>query len=116
MIIELQRIYESAGEADNYRVLVDRLWPRGIFKDKAKLDAWEKDWAPSNELRKRFHSSEIDWGNFKKSYQKELEANRNNIKEKLESYDLRKKIILLYASKDPEQNHARLLKEFLQEL
>ena len=72
-----KRIYEASDESDGYRVLVDRLWPRGISKEKAKIDLWAKNIAPSNELRKQFHQ-DGNWEKFKQKYASEIEKNQEN--------------------------------------
>ncbi|HWT34524.1 MAG TPA: DUF488 family protein [Microbacterium sp.] len=75
MSIRLARIYDAPTAADGYRVLVDRLWPRGVSKERAELDEWAKDAAPSTELRKAFHGGELDWDDFAKAYRAELTDN-----------------------------------------
>ena len=116
MNIELARIYENKKSSTAIMILVDRLWPRGIAKESANLDFWFKDWAPSKELRKEFHQNHIDWEEFRQRYQGELSDNKKNILDDLEAIDKRKKILLLYGSKDKDRNHAVLLKDFLKNL
>lgn len=116
MNIEIARIYEHKKASDNVRILVDRLWPRGISKEDAHLDYWHKEWAPSDDLRKKFHEDKISWKEFCKNYNEELNDNRKPILDDLEEIDKRKKLILLYGSKDKTHNHAILLKEFLEKL
>ena len=72
--IKLKRIYEAPAASDGTRILVDRLWPRGIAKEKAKIDLWLKDIAPSDALRKRFHGHPEDWDEFRKAYAAELKG------------------------------------------
>jgi len=72
MSVRIKRVYDSPSSEDGYRVLVDRLWPRGISKDDAKLDDWLKSNAPSDELRKSFHSDRSRWGEFRRQYLSEL--------------------------------------------
>jgi len=112
-MIKLKRIYETPGKTDGYRILVDRLWPRGISKEKAKLDLWLKDIAPSTELRKWFNHDPKKWTEFQKKYQAEIRTNQ-------EIFDILKKIInkngtstLLYAAKDEKHNEAIILKDLL---
>ena len=115
MNVEVKRVYESAEASDGFRVLVDRLWPRGLSKEVAKVDLWVKELAPSTGLRRWFHSDAGSWGEFKKRYRKELSANREaavDLRKRLG----RKKTTFLFAVKDPEHNHAVLLKAFLEEL
>lgn len=76
MDIDIKRVYEKAGVTDGCRVLVDRLWPRGLSKDKARIDYWAKEIAPSTELRKKFAHDTDRWEDFKKNYHQEL---RNNV-------------------------------------
>jgi Uncharacterized conserved protein len=105
-MIKTKRVYEPKEETDGLRILVDRLWPRGIKKD--KIDLWLKDIAPSNEIRKFYHESK-DFEAFKKKYIEELKE-----KDTKELLELAKQntITLLYASKEP-QNNAVVLKEYL---
>lgn len=116
MNVVLKRAYLKASAADGARVLVDRLWPRGIKKDDARLDAWLKDLAPSNELRKWFHARPSMWQAFRKRYMEELrEPEATSPLEQL--YDLvasRKKVTLVFASKNAEYNNAVVLKELLE--
>ncbi len=112
MPIQIKRAYDPPAEADGYRVLVDRLWPRGLSKDKLRLDAWAKDLAPSHELRKWIHSDMSRWVEFKRRYAKELAAQPEAVAE------LRQKsrggpVTLIFATRDPEHNHAVVLKEYL---
>ena len=116
MNVVLKRAYLKASAADGARVLVDRLWPRGIKKDDARLDAWLKDLAPSNELRKWFHARPAMWQAFRKRYLEELrEPEASSSLSQL--YDLvasRKKVTLVFASKNAEYNNAVVLKELLE--
>jgi uncharacterized protein YeaO (DUF488 family) len=116
MHIETVRIYENTEASDKLRILVDKLWPRGISKDEAHLDHWYKQWAPNDELRKQFHQDKISWEEFQKQYKKELKDNKDHILNDLESLDNRKSILLLYGSKNKSENHAILLKDFLENL
>ncbi len=116
MLIKIKRIYEENEKSKNYRFLIDRLWPRGISKENANLDNWLKDWAPSNELRKWFDHEAEKWNDFKKKYHKELDEKEEEIKNYLENLDKRKSILLLYASKNKEYNHAKILKEYIENL
>tara|TARA_R110002012_G_scaffold13097_2_gene56948 strand:+ start:55 stop:405 length:351 start_codon:yes stop_codon:yes gene_type:complete len=116
MNIEIARIYENKEASDNIRILVDRLWPRGISKEDAHLDYWYKQWAPDDDLRKKFHENKISWDEFSKNYKSELKENKSQILSDLDEVDKRKTMVLLYGSKDKSQNHAILLKEFLEDL
>jgi uncharacterized protein YeaO (DUF488 family) len=113
--VQVKRVYESAEPGDGFRVLVDRLWPRGLSKESAKIDLWVKHLAPSTELRRWFHSDAGSWGEFKKRYSRELFANRE-VATDLRKQLGRKKATFLFAVKDSEHNHAILLKAFLEKL
>jgi uncharacterized protein YeaO (DUF488 family) len=109
MSVNVKRIYEPAAEADGYRILVDRLWPRGIKKEDADIDLWLKEVAPSTELRTWFHSGKGTFAEFKKKYLAELKENPA-LKELKSAAKEHKKVTLLYGSKDEEHNHALILK------
>jgi len=111
--IQTKRIYEDASNNDGYRVLVDRIWPRGVSKDDAKLDDWLKKIAPSDELRKWFDHDPDKFDEFKKRYKKELDE-RVDKPEQLAKKSTEKKITLLYGAKDEEHNHAVVLKEIIE--
>jgi len=111
-MIKIKRIYESPMKADGFRILVDRLWPRGISKEKAKIDLWFKDIAPSDHLRKWFAHDPAKWKEFKRRYFNELDKKKDviaKIPKKSES-----NITLLYAAKDDKHNNAQALKEYLE--
>ena len=115
MAIQVKRIYDKAEESDGFRVLVDRLWPRGVAKAKAHIDLWLKDIAPSDELRHRFHDAPGKWNDFEKAYAKELKAPAAQAAAKI----LREKlhqgtVTLLYAARDEEHNNAVALKAWLE--
>ncbi|MGH9510521.1 MAG: DUF488 domain-containing protein [Terriglobales bacterium] len=114
-LIQTKRIYEEPIRADGTRVLVDRLWPRGVSKEKSALYAWLKDLAPSNELRKWFHAHPESWMIFRRQYFKEL--NRpDSVAALSELYRLvseRKRLTLLFASNDEQHNNAVILRELL---
>ncbi|TDN94952.1 uncharacterized protein YeaO (DUF488 family) [Salegentibacter sp. 24] len=116
MNIETARIYENKEASDKLRILVDKLWPRGISKEEALLDHWYKQWAPSDDLRKQFHQDKISWEEFQKEYKQELKDNKDQILNDLDDLDKRKTLLLLYGSKDKTNNHAVLLKDFLRDL
>lgn len=111
-MFKMKRVYEKADESDGLRILVDRLWPRGLRKEDAKVDLWLKDVAPSTELRNLIHGGEVQWEEFKEKYFEELKGKESIIKE----MRLRAKaqtVTLLYAAKDVERNNAKALLEFL---
>jgi uncharacterized protein YeaO (DUF488 family) len=110
--IKLKRIYDDPSGDDGYRVLIDRLWPRGVSKEDAKLDAWEKELAPSSELRKWFDHKEKRFNEFSKRYREELKDKENGL-EQLREIAKKKRLTLLYAAKDHEMNQAVVLKDVL---
>jgi len=109
-----KRVYGPAKASDGFRVLVDRLWPRGLSKDKAKLDLWAKEIAPSTKLRREFNHKAEKFAEFKRLYRFELAANpaldafREEIKTK-------RKVTLLFGARDPKINHAVVLAEYLKQ-
>lgn len=113
IMIQLKRIYDSANEDDGYRVLIDRLWPRGLSKGNAKIDLWMKDIAPSTELRKWFHHDPDKWEEFQELYKEELSNNKDLLDQllKLEKYN--NKLTLLYSAKDRERNQAVVILQLL---
>lgn len=116
MPILLKRVYEKPARADGTRVLVDRLWPRGVTQQAAALDAWLKDLAPSHALRRWFHARPRHWQMFRKRYLEEL--CRPEAERALEElYDLaarRRQLTLVFAARNPEQNNAAVLKQLLE--
>jgi uncharacterized protein YeaO (DUF488 family) len=116
MAVILKRVYAEPSPQDGARVLVDRLWPRGLKKSDATLDAWLKDLAPSHELRKWFHAHPQQWKRFREQYLKEL-SNQTAHEALQRLYDLkgeRRRLTLLYASRNEERNHAVVLKELVE--
>ncbi|MDR2219048.1 MAG: DUF488 domain-containing protein [Methylobacillus sp.] len=113
--IALKRIYEKPMPNDGYRVLVDRLWPRGISKNDAALDEWNKDLAPSDALRKWFRHDPALWKAFSEQYTAELAAG-NAGQEFMTRMKSRKKITLVYAAKDEAHCHPLVLKAWLERL
>lgn len=116
MPVNTKRIYESTNKNDGVRVLVDRVWPRGMSKEDAKLDHWMKEIGPSNDLRKWFDHDPDKYDDFKKKYKDELES--GDQKEELEKLkEITKKhnknVTLLYSAKDEDNNQAKVLKEIL---
>jgi uncharacterized protein YeaO (DUF488 family) len=116
MTVAIKRVYELPSPKDGARVLVDRLWPRGLTKEAAALDAWLKDLAPSDELRKWFHSHRQQWSKFREKYLKELSSEKANaaLQQLYEIMKQRRQLTLLYSSTDEEHNNAVVLKELLQ--
>ncbi|HXP64226.1 MAG TPA: DUF488 family protein [Steroidobacteraceae bacterium] len=108
--ILIKRAYEAAARGDGYRVLVDRLWPRGLTKQELPLDQWDKDLAPTTELRKWFGHEPERWAEFQKRYRKELSSpeQRGRMRELLENASPRA-LTLVYGAKDEEHTHALVL-------
>src|SRR5512144_1502269 len=111
MTFQIKRAYEPPSPEDGTRVLVDRLWPRGISKDKLKLDAWTKELAPSNELRKWFHHDVDNWSEFEKRYFKELSQQAEKVDE-LRKQAKRHTVTLVYGARDETHNNAMALKKY----
>ncbi len=115
--IQIKRVYDPADTTDGFRVLVDRLWPRGVSKERAKLDAWAKDLAPSDALRRQFHHAPDRWEEFRVRYRAELVApSKQAALAALVAHAGNRRMTLLYAAKDRIHNNARVLKEVLEEL
>jgi len=110
--IAIKRVYEESSPYDGYRVLVDRLWPRGISKEAAQIDEWNKDLAPSTDLRKWFGHDPARWDEFSAKYMQELKANGFG-NEFLQRLGKEEKITLVYAAKDPKHCHPLVLHEYL---
>lgn len=113
MKIQIKRIYEKAANRDGHRILVDRIWPRGVSKEDAQLDDWNKDIAPSTDLRKWFDHKEDRFPEFKKRYKKELSKQTEPLKE-IASIAKEKQVTLLFGAKDENHNQAVVLKEYLE--
>ncbi len=112
-MIKLKRAYEQPAEDDGERILVERLWPRGLTKLRAKVDLWLKDVAPSTELRRWFGHDPDKWDGFRRRYQRELKDNNDLIK-LLKRKAKAGTITLIYAARDEEDNGALVLKRFLE--
>jgi len=112
-MIKLKRAYEKHGRDDGHRILVERLWPRGLTKRQAKIDLWLKDVAPSTELRRWFGHDPDKWNEFRQRYQKELKQKDQLIK-LLKRKAKAGTITLIYAARDEEHNGALVLQRFLQ--
>jgi|SRR5579863_2468055 len=116
MAVAIKRVYELPSPHDGARVLVDRLWPRGLTKEAAALDAWLKDLAPSDELRKWYHAHPEQWSKFRERYLKELSADSaaEALRQLYEMYDPHRNLTLLFASRDVERNNALVLKQLME--
>jgi uncharacterized protein YeaO (DUF488 family) len=115
-MIEIERIYNNPAEdnGNSFRILIDRLWPRGLSKEKVKIDLWLKDVAPSSSLRKWFSHDEKKWDEFKSRYFKELEENGSESISTVLEKGTKGSITLLYGAKDEKFNNAVALKEYLE--
>ena len=112
MTVKLKRVYEEPSESDGTRILVDRLWPRGLTKEKAKVDVWLKEIAPSTELRKWFNHEPSKWPEFKKRYQAEM-SNNTEVLSALKKHLANGKATIVYGAKDEEHNDAVVIKQYL---
>jgi uncharacterized protein YeaO (DUF488 family) len=113
MPISFKRVYEKPGLKDGKRILVERLWPRGLKKDEAKIDEWLREVAPSTELRKWFGHDPAKWDEFKERYWKELDK-KNDIISKLAKERRGNKVTFVFAGKDQQHNNAVALKEYIE--
>jgi len=114
MQIHIKRVYEEAAPTDGYRVLVDRLWPRGVKKEDAKLDLWAKDIAPTTQLRQWFHHEAPKWSDFKAKYHTEL-SQSPHFSQFLSELKKHQTITFLIAANNEQHNHALALKDFVEE-
>ena len=116
MPVVLKRVYEPPASADGLRILVDRLWPRGLTKAAAHVDEWLRDIAPSNELRRWYHAQPAHWSSFRRKYLKELTepSAESALRELYQLSRGKKHVTLLYASKNENHNNATVLKELLE--
>ncbi len=112
-IIHIKRAYEKKIRGDGYRVLVDRLWPRGLSKEEAQIDLWLKDIAPSTELRKWFNHDPKRWVEFQKRYEKELISQDEAIHLLKDVLHKKKIVTLLFSASDIEHNNALALQKIL---
>lgn len=113
MAIRIKRVYDAPQKADGKRILVDRLWPRGLSKERAAVDLWLKDIAPSNELRKWFAHDPAKWPEFEKRYRAELQQNRESLAI-LKDATQHGPATLLYGARDEQHNEAVVLLKLLQ--
>ncbi len=110
--MRIKRIYEDPADSDGFRVLVDRIWPRGVSKERAKLDVWLREVAPTNELRTWFHHEEPKWPEFRTRYRAELADNPavTELRALIADHD---PVTLLYSAHNETENQAVVLREFL---
>lgn len=111
--ISVKRVYDPPADGDGLRVLVDRLWPRGLSKERAAVDHWAKDLAPSSDLRRWFHRNPEAWDAFVEAYRGELDGQEAALRDLLQRAD-QGPLTLLYAARDRKRNHARVLCELLE--
>ena len=111
-MIKLKRIYEPAGPNDGFRILVDRVWPRGLTREAARIDLWLKEVAPSTPLRKWFGHDPVLWDEFRQRYFAELDENAGLV-DKILNHAKKKNVTLLFGAKDEKHNNAVTLKEYL---
>lgn len=114
-MIRIKRVYEPASQDDGYRILVDRLWPRGVSKEKAAIDWWDKDITPSSQLRKWFSHDSSKFEEFSLRYIQELDANEVAVNELLRVIRDHDMVTLVYAAKDPQCNHVIVLRKYLEQ-
>lgn len=115
MTIALKRVYDPVGREDGVRVLVERLWPRGISRDAAALDHWFRELAPSPDLRKWYDHKIERWPEFQQRYRRELETANPELLAELESLCRERNVTFVYAARDEERNSATLLRSFILE-
>lgn len=115
-MIQIKRIYDPVDEEDGYRILIDRLWPRGFSKEKARIDLWMKEIAPSSSLRKWFHHEISNWDEFTIRYKEELKEKRTLLTDLINLEKEHKKITLLFAAKDCLRNQAIVVLDVLRSL
>lgn len=115
MPFKVKRIYEEPDSADGLRVLVDRLWPRGLSREKARLNLWLKEIAPSNDLRKSASHEPGQWDEFRRLYFAELDGNPEPVARLLEM-GRQETVTLLFAHREEERNNATALKEYLERI
>lgn len=111
--VRVKRIYDDRSVEDGQRILVDKLWPRGISRQRADLTLWAKGLAPSDDLRTRYHEKKIDWSTFKRDYYDQLDAKAQALAELYACLE-HGEVTLLYASKEPRFNNAMALKEYIE--
>ena len=111
-MLKIKRVYDPVSVDDGKRILVDRLWPRGINKEKARIDEWLKEIAPSHELRKWYSHDPAKWAEFKKRYKQEL-AGKSELLKKIKEEAEKQTVTLLFSTKELELNNAVALKEML---
>lgn len=112
MPIAIKRAYESPDAGDGYRVLVDRLWPRGLSRERLRIDEWPREVAPSDALRKAYHSGAMDWAAFRAAYLSELKGHRDALR-RLARFASEGRATLVYSATDDKRNNAVVLRQYL---
>jgi uncharacterized protein YeaO (DUF488 family) len=116
-MVRIKRAYEPAASRDGVRVLVDRIWPRGVAKEKARIKRWMRELAPSEQLRKFFGHDPARWEEFQRRYRKELDSEQaREMLEELASISARGTLTLVYGAQDADHNQAAVIKEVLDEM
>ena len=115
MGLKIKRVYDAPAKSDGRRVLVDRIWPRGMRKSEVRIDEWLREIAPSTGLRKSFKHDPDKWGQFKRKYAVELKEHREEV-EKLARESRKRTVTLMFGAKDTAHNNALALKEYIEEL
>ena len=115
-MIRIKRIYDEYSPGDGFRILIDKLWPRGVSKDNAHVDLWFKEIAPTDHLRKWFSHDPKKWEAFKRKYIKELKENKPSLDKIKDLKKEHKNITLIFSAKDEQHNNAVVLLEFLHTL
>jgi uncharacterized protein YeaO (DUF488 family) len=113
--IRVKRVYDEPTPDDGYRVLVDRLWPRGLSRDRARIDLWLREIAPSSKLRTWFAHKAERFGEFRRRYMEELREKERLVQLLLSRVEVGETITLLYSARDPEHNNAVVLRDYLEE-
>lgn len=113
MNVKIKRVYEPADKGDGVRILVDRLWPRGLTKEKANVDLWLKEIAPSTQLRKWFRHDPVKWKRFRGRFETEI-RHKEDLIERLTCEAEKGMLTLVYAARDEKHNEAMVLKQFLE--
>jgi Uncharacterized conserved protein len=113
--VRVKRVYDAPAPDDGYRVLVDRLWPRGLSKGRARIDLWLREIAPSNELRTWFAHKAERFGEFRSRYMEELREKERLVQLLLSRVEAGETVTLLYSARDPEHNNAVVLRDYLEE-
>ena len=113
MGLAIKRVYEPVSDQDGYRILVDRLWPRGLSKERASVDLWLKAIAPSTGLRRWFGHDPAKWNEFRSKYSEELAAHAGEIAQ-IRALARRRRVTLVYGARDTEHNQARVIAEELE--